>query len=136
MCAIDQTPLSLGHAGDVRDLSAIHAAGIEIIVDLAAEEPPAVLSRNLVYCRFPLLDGGDNPDWLLRLAVETVAGAIRNGIPCLVGCSAGLSRTPAIAAFALARGMSLTVDDALRRVAAAGPVAIAPGLWHQLLRLT
>jgi protein-tyrosine phosphatase len=135
MRIIDQTPLFIGHAGDIRDLGALHAAGIRFVVDLAAQEPPAVLSRDLVYCRFPLLDGGDNLDWLLQLAVETVADAVRNHVPSLIGCSAGLSRTPAIAAFALARGMSLTVDDALRRVAVAGPVAIAPGLWNQLRRL-
>lgn len=62
MRIIDQTQLFIGHAGDIRDLGVLHAAGIEIIVDLAAEEPPAVLSRDLVYCRFPLLDGGDNLD--------------------------------------------------------------------------
>ncbi|WLD14925.1 protein-tyrosine phosphatase family protein [Planctellipticum variicoloris] len=132
MRAIDQTPLFLGHAGNVRNLSSLHAAGIEIVVDLAAEESPAVLSRDLVYCRFPLLDGGDNPDWLLRLAVETVADAIRNNVPCLIGCSAGLSRTPAIAVFGLARGRSLSIEEALHRVSETGPVSISPGLWEQL----
>lgn len=132
MRIIDQTPLFIGHAGDIRDLGALHAADIRIVVDLAAEEPPAVLSRDLVYCRFPLVDGGDNPDWLLRLAVETVADAIRNNVPCLVGCSAGLSRTPAITVFGLARGRSLSIEEALQRVSEAGPVSIAPGLWEQL----
>lgn len=135
MRIIDQTPLFIGHAGDIRDLGALHAAGIQFVVDLAAQEPPAVLSRDLVYCRFPLLDGGDNPDWLLRLAVETVADAVRNSIPCLIGCSAGLSRTPAIAAFGLARGRSLSIEDAIQRVSEAGPVSISPGLWEQLRQL-
>lgn len=135
MRAIAQTPLQIGHAGDIRDLGALHAAGIRIVVDLAAEEPPAVLSRDLVYCRFPLLDGGDNPDWLLRLAVETVADAVRNNVPCLIGCSAGLSRTPAIAVFGLARGRTLSIEEALRRVSKTGPVSISPGLWEQLRQL-
>ncbi len=135
MRIIDQTRLFIGHAGDIRDLGALHAAGIEIVVDLAAEEPPAVLSRDLVYCRFPLLDGGDNPDWLLRLAVETVADAFRNNVPCLVGCSASLCRTPAIAVFGLARGLARRPEAILEHVAATGRVKIAPGLWLQLLQV-
>lgn len=132
MRVVSETSLHLGHAGDVRNLPALHAAGLKLVIDLAAEELPAVLSRDLVYCRFPMLDGDDNPDWLLRLAVESVASAVQSRTPCLIGCSAGLSRSPAIAAFGLARALSLRVEDALERVAAVGPVSIAPGLWKQL----
>jgi hypothetical protein len=64
--------LWLGHAGDGRDSAALHASGISAVVDLAMNEPPAVPARELVYCRFPLLDGAGNPPWRLRAAVETV----------------------------------------------------------------
>jgi hypothetical protein len=47
------------------------------------------LTRELVYCRFPLVDGAGNPPWLLRAAVETVAGFVRAGVPTLVFCGPG-----------------------------------------------
>ncbi len=53
--------LWLGHAGHVRDLRTVLAAGIVALVDLALDEPPASLTRELVYCRFPLVDGPGNP---------------------------------------------------------------------------
>src|SRR5262245_49266571 len=61
--------LWLGNAGDLRDARALLAAGIAAVVELADSEPLAVLPRELVRCRFPLSDGGDNPLWLVRLAV-------------------------------------------------------------------
>jgi len=67
--------LWLGNARDGRDLRAILDAGIQAVVDLAFEEPPAVLVRELTYCRFPLLDGAGNPPWLLRAAVSWPQGA-------------------------------------------------------------
>src|SRR5688572_12689172 len=87
-------PLWLGHAGDARDLRTVLEAGILAVVDLALNEPPAAVTRELVYCRFPLVDGPGNPPWLLRAAVETVAGLVRSDTPTLVYCGAGMSRTP------------------------------------------
>src|SRR3954470_4304935 len=92
--------------GDARDLSGLLSAGITAVVDLALNEAPVPLARELVYCRFPLIDGGGNPRWLLRTAVEAVAGFLRAGVPTLVYCGACMSRTPSVAgaAIALVRG--------------------------------
>jgi hypothetical protein len=124
--------LWLGHAGAVRDRSRLLEAGISAVVDLALDEPPATLARELVYCRFPLLDGSGNPRWILKLAVETLAGLLRSGTPTLVYCGAGLSRTPAIAAasIALVRGCSPAAGLAIARQS--GPVDISPALWSDL----
>jgi hypothetical protein len=78
--------LWLGHAGDARDLRGLLAAGIVAVVDLAAQEAPAPATRELVYGRFPIVDGPGNPPWLLRAAVEMVAGLVRDEVPTLVGC--------------------------------------------------
>src|SRR5262245_15566735 len=94
--------LWLGNVGDTRDLRKILDAGIAALVDLALEEPPAKITRELVYCRFPLVDGGGNSPWLLRAAVETTAGFVRSRTPTLVYCGAGMSRSLIIAAAALA----------------------------------
>lgn len=61
MRRVVDTSLFIGHAGDLRDLRALHAAGIAAVVDLAANEPPATLTRDLAYCRLPLVDGPGNP---------------------------------------------------------------------------
>src|SRR5262249_26770590 len=72
------------------------------LIDLALEEPPVPLTRELVYCRFPLLDGAGNSPWLLRAALDTTAALLASRVPTLVFCGAGMSRSPAVAAAALA----------------------------------
>lgn len=124
--------LWLGHVGDARNLGAVHAAGIAALVDLALNESPIPLARELVYCRFPLIDGGGNPAWRLRAAVQTVAGLLRAQVPTLVYCGAGMSRTPAVAgaAIALVRGCPLT--DGLALATQSGAVDLSPALWSDI----
>jgi protein-tyrosine phosphatase len=126
--------LWLGHAGDLRDLRALLAAGVEAVVELADSEPPAVLPRELVRCRFPLSDGGDNPAWLLRLAAETVAALLRAGVPVLVCCSAGMSRSVCVAAAGVALADGRPLGEALEAVAGVGPADVSPGLLRQFER--
>lgn len=121
--------LWLGHVGDVRDWRAVFDAGIQAIVDLAGNEAPAVPPRELIYHRFPLVDGAGNPDWLLKLACRTVADLLSIDIPVLVYCSAGMSRSPAIAAAAIANATQQPLDRALATVRQAGNVDISSGLW-------
>ncbi len=124
--------LWLGHVGDVRDPSKLLEAGIAAVVDLALNEPPAMLPRELVYCRFPLIDGFGNPRPLVRTAVETVASLLRSDTPTLVYCGAGMSRSPAIAgaALSLVRGFSLA--EGLNVVLESGIGDIAPDLWAEI----
>lgn len=61
MRRIPDTSLWLGHVGDARNLAALAEGGIEAVVDLAGDESPAALPRDLAYCRFPLVDGPGNP---------------------------------------------------------------------------
>jgi protein-tyrosine phosphatase len=126
-------PLWLGHAGDSRDLRAVLAAGIEAVVDLAVNEPPMRVTRDLTYIRLPLVDGSGNPPWLLRLAVDSVAALLREGTPTLVFCSIGISRTPAVVAAAVARVRVCSFHEALRLVVAEGPSDVSPVLVGELL---
>src|SRR5438270_10637607 len=121
MRRVSPYPLWLGHAGDARDLRALLAAGIVALVDLAVEEPPAPLVRELVYCRFPLLDGTGNAPWLLRAAIETTVGLLRSRTPTLVACGAGMSRSPAVVAAALAIVGASSPDECLIQLARIGP---------------
>ncbi len=125
-------PLWVGTARDARDLRGIHEAGIEAVIDLAMDEPPVQPTRELVYLRFPLVDGGGNPEWLLRLAVEAVSGLLKAVVPTLVACSAGASRSPAIAALALARWKGISPEEGLKLIGT-GDVSVT--LWRDLTAL-
>jgi protein-tyrosine phosphatase len=124
--------LWIGNALEARDLARVLELGIEALVDLAIEEPPASLVRELIYCRIPLLDGAGNSPQKLRLAVETVSSLIRAKIPTLVACGAGMSRSPAIAAVAIATGERVNPDEVLQRIVAGFPHDVSPALWQEV----
>ena len=127
--------LWLGHAGDARDAKVLLDAGIEAVVQLAAEELPLQLPRDLILCRFPLLDGPGNDAKLLYLATTTVANLLEKRLPVLVGCGNGMSRSPAVAAVALALVYQENPDDCLKKVAEHQPADVAPGLWEEIKTL-
>jgi protein-tyrosine phosphatase len=114
-------------------LRGVLGAGIAALVDLAMNEPPVAVTRELVYCRFPLMDGSDNPPWLLRAAIETAATLLRANVPTLVFCSGGMSRTPAVAACALARVTGRSAEECLAEVARAGKCDVSTTLWRDLV---
>jgi hypothetical protein len=124
--------LWLGNVGDLRDARTVLAAGIAAVVELADSEPFAVLPRELIRCRFPLSDGGDNPPWLLRLAVESVAALLRASVPVLVCCSAGMSRSVSVAAGGVALAEGRPLAESLSVVVGSGPADVMPGLLMQL----
>jgi protein-tyrosine phosphatase len=123
--------LWLGHAGDLRDPSPILDAGIEAVVEVADSEPLASLPRELVRFRFPLSDGGDNPQWILRLAAESVAALLRARVPVLVCCSGGMSRSVCVAAGGLALTEARPLGEALAVVVGSRPADVSPGLLAQ-----
>ena len=106
---------------------------LEAIVDLASNEPALQsLPREIVYCRIPIVDAAGNPPGLLLLAVDTVAGLLKRNIPTLVYCSAGLSRTPAVAAAAIAIVRNCSLSEAMKLVARNIPADVSPGLFNDL----
>jgi hypothetical protein len=124
--------LWLGHIGDANDVSSLLELGIEAVVDLAREQAPMPLTRELVYCRFPLIDGEGNPRWLLRAAVSTVAGLVRAGVPTLVYCGACMSRTPSIAGAPIAVVCGCPLVDALALAVQSASADVSPALWADI----
>lgn len=124
--------LWIGNAMDARDVKGVLNMGVAAVIDLAIEEPPIQFPREVIYCRFPLLDGEGNRSAILRTAIETVVRLVQDDLPTLVACSGGMSRSPAIAACSLAKINSQAVDQALKMVASTGPCDIAPGLWKSV----
>ena len=131
------TPYALwvGHVGDSRDFRPILDAGIQALVDLSREVPPTDPPRDLIYCRFPLLDGIGNEEGLLNLTISTLATLIRMRIPTLVCSDLGMSRSPAVAAAALAQAYHETPEDCLQRVAQVHHSDVSPGLWSEITHL-
>src|SRR5262245_19901893 len=124
--------LWIGHAGDERNLRGLLGAGVAALVDLAIEEPPPALTRELIYCRFPLLDGSGNSLDLLRLAVQTVVHLVEMHTPTLICCGGGMSRSPAVASAALALVTGKDCASCLEEIRQTGPGDVTPGLWEDI----
>jgi hypothetical protein len=122
--------LFIGNALEARDLRLLYDQRIAAVIDLAIEEPPAQLARDFVYCRFPLIDGGGNPEELMTTAIRTVANLVDGQLRTLVACSAGMSRSPSIAAAGLAMATGLDIDDCLKSIINAGPHDLSADFWH------
>jgi protein-tyrosine phosphatase len=134
MNQIPPYPLWIGHAGDGRDYRGLLDQGIRAVVQLAVEEPPLHPPRELVYLRFPLRDGADNSDALLEMAIGVLASLIRQRVPTLVCCGAGMSRSPALAAVAVGLVSGEPAEEVLKRLLTGRPGDVSPGLWGQLKR--
>jgi hypothetical protein len=126
--------LWIGNAADARDVERVLAAGVAAVVDLAIEEPPAVLARTTVYCRFPIVDGQQDEPGVLRMAIDAVASLLRQEIPTLVTCGAGLSRAPAVAAAAISIVQGGSADERLQEIVSGHPHDISPRLWEAIRR--
>ncbi|GAB5514651.1 protein-tyrosine phosphatase family protein [Rhodopirellula baltica] len=124
--------LWLGHAFDVRGPRPLFDAGITAVVDVAFEEPPAQLPRQLLYLRFPLNDGGGNDSATLRLAVQSLVDLLHTDTRTIVACSAGMSRSPTIAAYALACHLNIAPELALERIAAIKSLEVKGELWSDV----
>jgi len=105
--------LWIGNVSDTDNPAHLIDAGVLALVDLAYEEKPPKLPRDLIYCRFPLVDGSGNSPELLKVAIETIANMISQNIPTIVFCGAGMSRSPCVVAAALSRIRDQSVEELL-----------------------
>lgn len=135
MHEIHPNRLWLGHALDIREPRPLFDAGITAVVDVALEEPPAQLPRQLIYCRFPLNDGGGNEPSILLQAIQTVVDLLSSGTRTLVACSAGMSRSPTIAAFSLAAHLSQEPKDVVARIADIKSLELKAALWNDVANI-
>jgi protein-tyrosine phosphatase len=123
-----------GNAADGRDVQGILAHDIRAIVQLAIEEPPLKLPREIAYFRIPLVDGDGNDAALLQLAIGAVAALLEAEIPTLVCCGGGMSRSPAIIAAAIARLEKADLHACLQAVTKSHPSDVSTALWEEISR--
>jgi protein-tyrosine phosphatase len=126
--------LWIGNAGDGRNPERLLATGVAAVINLAVEEPSPGLPRSMVYCHFPLMDGAQDEHCLLDVAIRTLVSLLRNRIPTLVYCGAGMSRSPAIVAAALSIVQGGTPEERLGEVVAGQPHDVSPQLWEAVCR--
>jgi len=131
MRKIDGHPLWIGTARDARAIKEVLDAGIEAIVDLAMLCEPVKPTRELVYLRFPLVDGSGNPPWLICAAALAVEDLTRLKVPTLVACDGGMSRSVAITAAAMYWAYD-GAENALRQITQGGPADVHPALWNEV----
>lgn len=110
-------------------------AGIAAIVDVAIEESTAQPPRQLIYCRFPLNNGGGNESGVLRQTVQTVVDLLAVSTRVLVTCSAGMSRAPTIAAFSLAAYLDQSPDMVISRIVNTRSLAVNGVFWQDVAEL-
>ncbi|MBI1248102.1 hypothetical protein GC197_09700 [bacterium] len=120
------------NARQVRDIRSVLSEGITAVVDLAIEEPPVTYPRDILYARFPLVDGGSNHPELLKAVISSVVHLLKADRPTVVACSGGMSRSPLIAAAAIAQFNGISFEDAIMQVASEGPADFAPALVSDL----
>ena len=124
--------LWIGNALEARDLRGLHQRGIQAVVDLAANEVPAQLGRDIIYCRVPLNDGGNAPP-LLVAAIRCLVALLEGEFTTLVACSAGMSRSPTIAAAAMAIVTKQSPDDCLMQIVFGQAHDVSPQLWQSVV---
>ncbi len=123
--------LWLGNAQDAT-MENVMANEISAVVDLAMEELSPNLPRGTLYYRFPIVDGEQLRSHVLRLAIESLSSLLENEIPTLIFCSAGMSRSPSVAAAALSLVDQGKLEDHLQKVVEGHPHDISPTLWNDI----
>lgn len=122
----------IGNGRDGGDISRVMDMEFRAVVDLAMEEVPTHFPREMIYCRFPIVDGAGNSAAILRSAIQCLAVLIETSTPTLVTCGAGMSRSPAIVAAALYESKGGSADDWLKKITAYGPHDVSPALWNEV----
>jgi hypothetical protein len=124
--------LWIGNAFEARDAKLVLDNGIAAIVDLAIEELPDVLPREMIYCRFPMIDGQGNSPAIIEGAIKTAVTFVTGQISTLISCSDGMSRSLAITAAVVAVIEHIPPETALKQIAASGPHDVTPLFWQEV----
>ena len=125
--------LWVGNASDCRNIAVISDHEIQHVVQLAIEEAIPSMPREVNLVRIPLTDSNENDPFALQFAIKTVSELIQSKRRTLICCSAGLSRSPATAACALAVVQEKHPDECLNDISKLIRTDVSPGLWKDLL---
>jgi atypical dual specificity phosphatase len=108
--------LFVGTTADATDESTLRAHDITVIVSLTASSPTENVSPEVTLVEVPMMDGPRNSREAFETAVDAVESRLAAGDRTLIHCSAGASRSPAVAAAALALHRDGELKTALQQV--------------------
>ncbi len=127
--------LYIGDALSARDLKLIYDHKLVAVVDLAADEAPATLGRDIIYCRFPLHDDGSNDEAMVSASIQCLHSLLQCSFRTLVACSAGMSRSPLVGAGAVSLLTGDSLQDCLHLITTDAPHDVSPSLLFTVDRV-
>jgi predicted protein tyrosine phosphatase len=122
--------LFVGTFEDAATLTLLHRSSITAVVSLTHDDLPWQPAPTVSVLSVPFRDGPDHDAEAFARAVDGTLELLRDGERVLVHCSAGASRSGAVAAAVVALREGVAVDEAFEQVAA-GRDAVDP---HPALR--
>jgi protein-tyrosine phosphatase len=108
--------LYVGSIEDVEDRSVLDENRISVIISLTHAEPETDFPAGVTVVRTPMMDGPQNEYQTFVRAVEEVLTRWDTDNRVLVHCSAGASRSPAVAATALSLSTDRTLEAAFQQL--------------------
>ena len=117
------TDLFVGSIESATDSDRLEAAAITPVCKLTHDPPTDGYPESVSVVDSPMMDGPRNDPATFQEAVEEVVAASNTGETVLVHCSRGSSRSPAVAAAALAVRRGWSVETALAEIRKSRPEA-------------
>jgi protein-tyrosine phosphatase len=108
--------LYVGSIEDAGDRSLLAEHRISVIVSLTHAKPETGFPPALTVVRFPMMDGPQNDHQTFLEAVDGALTRWEAGDRVLVHCSAGASRSPAVAATVVSLSTDRTPEAAFRQL--------------------
>lgn len=108
--------LFVGTVEDAGDAALVRKHGVTNVVSLTHSTPDGGFPAGLTVVNVPMMDGPRNDQQRFERAVTRSVACLEAGESLLVQCSAGGSRSPAVAATALALTEDLPLEEAFDRV--------------------
>lgn len=115
--------LFVGTAEDASDASTLREHDVAVVVSLTHSGPGGDVPADVTLVDTPMMDGPQNSREAFATAVGEVLARLDAGEATLVHCSAGASRSPAVAATALAYHTSSDLTTAFQQIRERRPAA-------------
>jgi predicted protein tyrosine phosphatase len=106
--------LFVGTLADAGDRALLQEHGVDSIVSLTHGDPESGFPVPVSNCA--MMDGPRNKQETFRTAVETVLAGLERGETTLVHCSRGASRSPSVAATAVALHTEISIEEAFELI--------------------